>query len=297
MTDTTSQFHADLAALAFLVDAGLDVVIGAEPTDRLKPPPAPAAAPVEQERAKPGAPTSAAREPLPQSRPVAARAESPEVISERQAAITAQQLAAQCADLDALRAALEGFQGLAIRETATQLVFADGNPQADIMLIGEAPGRDEDRLGRPFVGESGKLLDRMLGAIGLDRQSVYITNTVLWRPPGNRKPTPAEVTAMLPFLVRHIELVAPKALLLVGGSALSALFDFDARITRERGRWRDYPAANGPIPALPMFHPAYLLRQPQLKRQAWQDLLSFRERLDELGVAPAAAGPVSPDSD
>lgn len=187
-------------------------------------------------------------------------------------------------DLEALRAALDGFQGLAIRETATQLVFADGNPQADIMLIGEAPGRDEDRLGRPFVGESGKLLDRMLAAIGLDRQSVYITNTVLWRPPGNRKPTPAEVTAMLPFLVRHIELVAPKAILMVGGSALSALFDFDARITRERGRWRDYPSANGPIPALPMFHPAYLLRQPQLKRQAWQDLLNFRERLDALGI-------------
>jgi len=280
MTDTTSQFHADLAALAFLVDAGLDVVIDASPTDRLKPPPA--AVP---EKAPPAAASAATpRAPLPTTPLAPVRAESPEVISERQAAITAQQLAAQCVDLEALRRALDGFQGLAIRETATQLVFADGNPQADVMLIGEAPGRDEDRLGRPFVGESGKLLDRMLGAIGLDRQSVYITNTVLWRPPGNRKPTPAEVTAMLPFLIRHIELVAPKVLLLVGGSALSALFDFDARITRERGRWRDYPAASGPIPALPMFHPAYLLRQPQLKRQAWQDLLSFRARLDELGV-------------
>lgn len=284
MTDTTSQFHADLAALAFLVDAGLDVVIDAEPTDRLKPPPAPPPQPEADRTAapQPGTP----RAPLPARPPAAPRRESPEVVSERQAAITAQQLAAQCADLDALRAALEGFHGLAIRETATQLVFADGNPAADVMLIGEAPGRDEDRLGRPFVGESGKLLDRMLAAIGLDRQSVYITNTVLWRPPGNRKPTPAEVTAMLPFLVRHIELVAPKALLLVGGSALGALFDFDARITRERGNWRDYPAAGGPIPALPMFHPAYLLRQPQLKRQAWHDLLSFRARLDELGIAP-----------
>lgn len=284
MTNPTSQFQADLAALAFLVDAGLDIAIDSAPTDHLNPPPE--AAPT-----APGQPRAAAPGQQPQPGPArrVARAEPDAVVSERQAAITAQQLAAQCTDLAALRQALDGFRGLAIRETATQLVFADGNPDADVMLIGEAPGRDEDRIGRPFVGESGKLLDRMLAAIGLNRQSVYITNTVLWRPPGNRKPTPAEVTAMLPFLVRHIELVAPKALLLTGGSALSALFDFDARITRERGRWRDYPAQGGPIPALPMFHPAYLLRQPNLKRQAWADLLSFRARLDELGVARTEA--------
>ncbi|MDF1722498.1 MAG: uracil-DNA glycosylase [Minwuia sp.] len=280
MTDTAHQFQADLAALAFLVDAGLDIAIGSEPTDRLKPPPEPERTP--RATAAPSEPQP--RPQMPPTRQVI-RQESDEVVSERQAAITAQQLAAQCSDLTALRQALEGFQGLAIRETATQLVFADGNPDADVMLIGEAPGRDEDRIGRPFVGESGKLLDRMLAAIGLDRQSVYITNTVLWRPPGNRKPTPSEVTAMLPFLVRHIELVAPKLLLLTGGSALGALFDFEARITRERGRWRDYPAQAGPIPALPMFHPAYLLRQPALKRQAWADLLSFRQKLDELGIA------------
>lgn len=288
MTDTTSQFQADLAALAFLVDAGLDVAIDSESANHLKPPPEAAPANLATPPAT-ATSTPQARQPQPGPARQAIRQESDAVVSERQAAITAQQLAAQCTDLAALRQALDGFQGLAIRETATQLVFADGNPDADVMLIGEAPGRDEDRIGRPFVGESGKLLDRMLAAIGLDRQSVYITNTVLWRPPGNRKPTPAEVTAMLPFLVRHIELVAPKALLLTGGSALSALFDFDARITRERGRWRDYPAQGGPIPALPMFHPAYLLRQPNLKRQAWADLLSFRARLDELGVARSKA--------
>ena len=152
------------------------------------------------------------------------------------------------------------------------------------MVVGEAPGRDEDRLGKPFVGESGKLLDRMLAAIGLDRTSVYITNTILWRPPGNRKPTPAEVDAMLPFLRRHIDLVAPKAMLLAGGSALSALFGFEARITRERGRWREYQAAHGMVPVLPLFHPAYLLRQPSLKREAWADMLAFRAKLDELGL-------------
>jgi len=291
MNNSTSQFDADLAALAFLVDAGLDIAIGSEPTDHLKPPAEPDPATTESADPAPLRQSARAQAPKATAAPArqAVRAEPDAVVSERQAAVTAQQLAAQCADLAALRQALDGFRGLAIRETATQLVFADGNPDADVMLIGEAPGRDEDRIGRPFVGESGKLLDRMLAAIGLDRQSVYITNTVLWRPPGNRKPTPAEVTAMLPFLVRHIELVAPKALLLTGGSALSALFDFDARITRERGRWRDYPAKGGPIPALPMFHPAYLLRQPALKRQAWADLLSFRTRLDELGVAPRQA--------
>lgn len=267
MSEPATRFDADLGALAFLVDAGLDVIVGDAPVNRLAPPP-PVAGVVRE----------------PPHAPATMHAGAAGAPSEREVADSAAPIAARCTTLVELRQALEGFDGLAIRETATQLVFADGNPDAKIMIVGEAPGRDEDRLGKPFVGESGKLLDRMLAAIGLDRSSVYITNTILWRPPGNRKPTPAEVDAMLPFLRRHIDLVAPKAMLLAGGSALSALFGFEARITREHGKWREYPAAHGPVPVLPLFHPAYLLRQPSLKREAWADLLAFRAKLDELGL-------------
>jgi DNA polymerase len=271
MNDARDQYEADLAALEFLVTAGLDTVIQPETRDRLaappSAPPAASAATASDVRAGPAPP--AAAQPLD---------------SDRQAVLAAASLAPECGDLDALQAALQNFEGLAIRNTATQLVFADGNPDADIMIVGEAPGREEDRLGKPFVGESGKLLDRMLAAIGLDRTSVYITNTVLWRPPGNRKPNPAETAAMLPFLVRHIELVRPRIMMLAGGAALSALFGFEARITRERGKWREYTAAHGAVPVLPVYHPAYLLRQPSLKREAWADLRAFRARCSELGL-------------
>ncbi|WP_416898893.1 MAG: uracil-DNA glycosylase [Minwuia sp.] len=274
MDDAGDTFKADVAALQFLVDAGLDVIIEATPQNRLAPPePAP----------PPAAP--AMREEAPRQRLVTEPPRRPEPAdSDRQAAETAAQIAPACNSLDELRAALEGFHGLAIRETATQLVFADGNPEAEIMIVGEAPGREEDRIGKPFVGESGKLLDRMLAAIGLDRTTVYITNTVLWRPPGNRKPNPSETAAMLPFLIRHIELVQPKAMMLAGGAALSALYGMEARITRERGRWRDYEASFGTVPLLPLYHPAYLLRQPSLKREAWADLRAFRTKCGELGL-------------
>ena len=281
MNDTGETFKADVAALQFLVDAGMDVIIEAEPQNRLRPP---EAAPAAQPTAAPQ-PTPVMRDDAPRQRIVTEPPRRPEPIdSDRQAAETAAQLAPACKSLAELRAALEDFRGLAIRETATQLVFADGNPEAEIMIVGEAPGREEDRIGKPFVGESGKLLDRMLAAIGLDRTSVYITNTVLWRPPGNRKPNPAETAAMLPFLIRHIELVQPKAMMLAGGAALSALFGMEARITRERGKWRDYPASFGAVPLLPLYHPAYLLRQPSLKREAWADLRAFRKKCGELGI-------------
>lgn len=268
MDDRDDGFKSDLAALQFYVDAGVDVVIDAEPRNRLAPPPEPAPA-VEDAR-----PARAVAESAPRQAPAR------EVDSDRQAVATAQQIAPACATLDELRAALERFEGLAIRQTATQLVFADGNPEAEVMIVGEAPGREEDRQGKPFVGESGRLLDRMLGAIGLDRTSVYITNTVLWRPPGNRKPNPSETQAMLPFLVRHIELVRPKIMMLAGGAALSALFGMEARITRERGKWRAYEASFGTVPVLPVFHPAYLLRNPAAKKETWADMLAFAERLD-----------------
>lgn len=190
-------------------------------------------------------------------------------------------LAAEAGDLAALRDAIAGFSGSPLRETATNLVFADGNPDSRLMLIGEAPGGDEDRQGLPFVGVSGQLLDRMLGAIGRDRHSAYITNIVNWRPPGNRKPSAAEVSVFMPFIERHIALVNPHTLVLVGDTAARALLNSTSGITRIRGRWAE-ATVNGiaqPIPALPIFHPAFLLRSPVQKRLAWRDMLSLQDRL------------------
>jgi DNA polymerase len=177
-----------------------------------------------------------------------------------------------------------GFDGCALKHTATNTVFADGNPSAPVMIIGEAPGADEDRIGRPFVGRAGQLLDRMLAAIGLDRQSVLITNVIYWRPPGNRTPTTAEIASCLPFVLRHVALVSPKVLVLCGGTAAGALLPQGQGITRLRGRWFDLaiPGLDTPVPTLPMFHPSFLLRAPERKREAWRDLLALRARLDEL---------------
>jgi len=195
----------------------------------------------------------------------------------------ARALAAEAHDLDALHAALGGFEGCALKATATNLVFADGTPQARVMLVGEAPGADEDRQGRPFVGTSGQLLDRMLGWIGLSRaDSIYITNVLFWRPPGNRTPTVAEKAACLPFVERHIALVRPEILVLAGGSSAKTLLGRDEGVLRLRGRWFDYqnPDLSAPIPALVTLHPAYLLRQPAQKRYAWRDLLALKVALD-----------------
>jgi DNA polymerase len=199
------------------------------------------------------------------------------------AVLSAREAARAAPDLAALRAALMRFDGISLSRTATNLVFADGNPAAKVMLVGEAPGADEDRMGLPFVGVSGQLLDRMMAAIGLDRTTFYITNVCFWRPPGNRKPTDLELAAQKPFVERHIELVAPKVLVLVGAAAAQGLLGTTEGITRLRGRWFQYPSRsngeeNGPtIPALPIFHPAYLLRQPAQKRETWRDLLRLRE--------------------
>lgn len=163
------------------------------------------------------------------------------------------------------------------------LVFADGNPLSSIMLIGEAPGEDEDRQGKPFVGVSGQLLDRMLGMIGLDRTNTYISNVIFWRPPGNRSPTDAEIAACLPFVERHVALIKPKILVLLGGVAAKTMLRSKDGITRIRGRWVDYRSAdNEVIPCLPIYHPAYLLRQPAAKRQAWSDLLNLKKKINEL---------------
>ena len=197
-------------------------------------------------------------------------------------AALARETAAACADLDALRAALDSFDGCVLRRTATQLVFGDGNPAADLMFVGEAPGAEEDRIGRPFVGAAGRLLDLMLAAIGLDRTTAYITNIVPWRPPGNRTPSTNEVAVCLPFIHRHIELVAPRVLVAVGGTAATALLGATAGITRVRGRWHVYRGGSQEvreIPAIPIFHTAYLLRTPAKKREAWRDLLEIRRRV------------------
>jgi DNA polymerase len=222
---------------------------------------------------------------MPRAQPASPRLDLRKLGPLDQTAIeNARDAARSAASLDDLRAALSRFDGISLRKTATNLVFADGNPEADVMLVGEAPGADEDRQGKPFVGVSGQLLDRMMAAIGLDRTTFYITNVCFWRPPGNRKPTEAELAAQQPFVLRHIELVKPRALVLVGGSSAQILLGTNEGITRLRGRWFDYRSdgLEQPIPALPLFHPAYLLRQPELKREAWRDLLKLKTRLQDL---------------
>lgn len=186
-----------------------------------------------------------------------------------------------CRTLPDLRQRMEAFEGCGLKHGATQLVFADGNPEAKIMLIGEAPGAEEDKQGRPFVGLSGKLLDRMFATIGLDRTSFYITNIVPWRPPGNRQPTAAEIALCLPFLEKHIALVAPRLLVFLGGVAAKTLLNTTEGIVRLRGQWKTYanPYLPEPIPALATFHPAYLLRSPGQKALVWQDLLAIQKTL------------------
>lgn len=193
--------------------------------------------------------------------------------------------AAAAPDLAALKAAIAAADS-PLRGTATNLVFSDGVAESGLMMIGEAPGADEDRLGRPFVGISGQLLDRMLASIGLTRATnFYLTNILPWRPPGNRTPTDAEITLFLPFLMRHIELVRPRHLVLLGGVSAKALLRAKDGITRLRGRWHQVETGLGPMPALATLHPAYLLRTPAAKREAWSDLLLLKRTLDGEGAA------------
>ncbi|MCP5382849.1 MAG: uracil-DNA glycosylase [Kordiimonadaceae bacterium] len=192
----------------------------------------------------------------------------------------AEKLAAAAMSLEELRQAILEFDGCSLKNTASNTVFCDGNSQSDIMLIGEAPGADEDRIGKPFVGQAGQLLDRMFAAINMTRENdFYITNMLPWRPPGNRKPTDGECAMCLPFVRRHIELFNPKMIILVGGTSASALLNVQTGITKLRGKWVDYTLNNIKVPMMPIFHPAYLLRQPQFKKQAWHDLLQIKERL------------------
>ena len=273
-----------LALLRWQVAMGADEAIGESAPDRLAPQPVvaadalPAAAPGTALRPV----TNRPRPPTPVIAPPPALAES---LSD--AAQSARLLAAGATTIDMLAAAVAGFDACALKRTATNTVFLDGNPAAAVMIIGEAPGADEDRLGKPFVGRSGQLLDRMLAAIGLDRTGVQITNVIYWRPPGNRKPTAAEIASCLPFVLRHIALSQPKVLVLAGGTAASALLPQTEGITRLRGRWFELavPGLAAPVPTLPMFHPSFLLRSPERKRDAWRDLLALKARLDMLSEA------------
>lgn len=197
--------------------------------------------------------------------------------------VAARSAAASAATLDELRTALERFEGCNLRLTAKRLVFADGDPGARVMFVGEAPGREEDELGLPFVGRSGQLLDRMLAAIGLDRGSAYIANVVPWRPPGNRTPTPQETEICKPFIARQIELVDPDVLVFLGGAAAAALTGAKEGILRLRGRWIEHHTATRTIRSLATLHPAYLLRQPLQKRLAWRDFQEIRRGMVETG--------------
>jgi uracil-DNA glycosylase len=261
---------------------GVDEWVGERPIDRLQP--AQADRQRRDDLSRPAGP--AARAPGSDGaglRPVPGTpAPSLLLRSPGSAAASAREIAAGCHDLAALEAAVGAFDGCALKETAQSLCFADGGPQAEVMLIGEAPGAEEDRLGKPFVGQSGKLLDKMLATIGLGRSAAYITNVIYWRPPGNRSPTQAEIAACQPFLERQIELLQPKVIVFLGGIAARGLLGVKEGVTKLRGRRFVYTTADGArIPAMVTFHPAFLLRQPGQKRLAWRDVLTLRQRLDE----------------
>ena len=277
MSDKTRD--QSLAVLRWLMEAGADEAVNEAPVNRFA-----------QPQSNPRPATSAgARVPADKSRPpLETKAQtSAQAVSLSTAPGAARALAQSCTTLAELKTALMNFEGCELKRHATNTVFADGDPSGRIMLIGEAPGRDEDIQGLPFVGRAGKLLDLMLAEIGLNRRKVYITNVLNWRPPQNREPSPEEAAACLPFLHRHIELVDPKLMILLGAVSVRHVLGLTEGITRVRGRWNFYQSVplNSRIPVMPTLHPAYLLRQPAAKRLAWRDLLAAAEKMSELGLA------------
>jgi DNA polymerase len=273
----------DLASLLkWYVDQGIDETIGEEAVDRFAAP-APVSAsalsvtPVQAPVPAPTPIRAAIQAPLPRG-PVPI--ESPQLVEDARA------LARRCASVGELEQAVRAFEGCALKRTAKNTVFADGVAGAPVMVVGEAPGADEDRLGKPFVGVSGQLMDRMFEAIGMSRErDLYITNILFWRPPGNRTPTLSEQAICLAFTRRHIELARPKVLVLAGGTAAKSVLDTTEGIMRLRGKWTSLGLDDGStVPTLPTFHPAYLLRTPASKRQSWSDLLALDKKLRELGL-------------
>lgn len=259
-------WHAALAALAWQVELGVTEVVGETPLDAYALP------------SEAVAPPRAAAAAVP--RPVRSVAAEPVPVAAADPVLMARTAAAAATDLDALREAIAGFDLCELKRGARNTVFADGRAGARVLILGEAPGREEDIEGRPFVGRAGQFLDRMLASIGLSRdapdleRAVYITNVLPWRPPQNREPTPEEIAMLRPFVERHIELAAPELVVAMGNAAIAALIN-QRGITRLRGTWT---RALG-LPVLPMCHPAYLLRNPHAKREAWADLLALEDRL------------------
>lgn len=292
---TASQCPYDPAALlAWLAEIGCDEAIGDAPLDwtTLRAPARVSAqapvsnAPHQSAPLRPSPPGGGFMSQSPQpAQPKPPEPKPPEPLGASEGAALARSQAGEAATLAELEAAIRAFDGCPLKRTATHTVFADGNPKARIMLVGEAPGEDEDRQGVPFVGASGKLLDLMLKSIGLDRTQVYISNILPWRPPGNRNPTPGEIAACLPFLERHVALIAPAVLIPLGGTAAKTLLNRAEGITKLRGRWFEYRIERGldgralVAPTLPMFHPAYLLRNPAAKKEAWRDMLLLSDRI------------------
>ncbi len=283
----TPDFPPSLLDIAlFYTEAGVDEAIGELPIDRtVAPPPRPAVKP-QPAVAVPAAATVALQPSLGTGvqAALAARAPQPTSLTAQAAESAATSAARACNTIAELEAAIRAFEGCGLKATATNTVIARGNPQARLMIVGEAPGRDEDAQGLPFVGESGQLLDRMLKAIGRDESNVYISNMLFWRPPGNRDPSTEEIVACRPFIERLIELVHPKLLVCTGKFSTATLLGTTQGITRVRGRWHEYAKGDVKIPAMPMLHPAYLLRQPGVKREAWRDMLELAAKLDELGA-------------
>ena len=257
--------------LAFYAEAGVNATVGETANDWLAVDRAPAPPP-------PIVPTPVAA-PAVQRTNALRQATTPTAPPPPDAAVMAAREAARSAgSLDELRCILDRFEGCGLKASASRLVFADGNQGSRLMMVGEAPGFEEDKQGLPFVGKSGQLLDRMLTAVGLDRTQVYIANIVPWRPPGNRTPTPVETQICLPFIKRQIELVGPEILVTVGQPSTGALLEVQG-IMKNRGRWFAYHTGSREIRAMPMLHPAYLLRSPIAKRLAWRDILAIKKAL------------------
>ena len=272
-----------LAALAWLVENGADEALEQEPVNRLAksaaPPPAPSV-----EAARPAEPAMERRSAFRAPEPPPVWTPPPESLATPVEGLADAETSAKGADsVEALHAALRAFEGCALKASAKNTVIGRGNPDAKLILIGEAPGANEDRLGKPFVGEAGRLLDEMLKWIGLDESNAYITNVLFWRPPGNRNPTDAELALCRPFIDRQIELMQPSLLMFLGGIAAKSMLRESRGILKLRGHWYDYQTTPGGrvIPALATLHPAYLLRQPAQKRFAWQDFLKFKQAVRE----------------
>jgi uracil-DNA glycosylase family 4 len=283
---TPDRDRAARELLAFYVEAGVDALVGETPVDRF-------AGEAREESlggrlsattdgatgAPPPRPDGYPAMPASRGLQTAPAPSAPSPPSPDAAAMEARTTAARAATLDELRAILDRFDGCALKNTAKQLVFADGNPRARVMFVGEAPGREEDLEGLPFVGRSGQLLDRMMAAIGLDRSGAYIANVIPWRPPGNRTPTPQETAICLPFIRRQIELADPDVLVCLGNPSAQTLLGVKDGIMKTRGRWFAYHTGTREIRAIATFHPAYLLRQPLQKRLAWRDFLAIKQAL------------------